>query len=79
MVKENAPGQIGINKNFTITNLDGEELIYMVFTSSENYDHKGKYTGKGEAWYTINFLESGRKSIKTLQLQILFGRQIFLK
>ena len=31
LIKENAPGQLGINKNFIITNLDGKELIYMVF------------------------------------------------
>ena len=27
--KENAPGQLGINKNFTVLNLEGKELIYM--------------------------------------------------
>ena len=32
LIKENAPGQLGINKNFTITNLDGKELLYFVFT-----------------------------------------------
>ena len=63
LIKENAPGQLGINKNFIITNLDGEELIYMVFTQQDIYDARGQKT-KTESYYVINFLESGKSSRK---------------
>jgi hypothetical protein len=60
--KENAPGQLGVNKNFTISNLDGEELIYMVFTQRDIYDSYGRKTDKKEVYYVINFIGSGRSS-----------------
>ena len=62
--KENAPGQMGVNKNFTITNMNDEELIYMVFNTQARRDAYGRKTGETDTWYTINFLESGRHSTR---------------
>lgn len=62
--KENAPGQLGVNKNFIISNLEGKELIYMVFTQEDIYNVYGRRTGEKETFYVINFLDSGRSSIK---------------
>ena len=60
--KENAPGQLGINKNFTISNLEGDELIYMVFKQRSTYPN-GIY-GKEELkpYYQMTFLESNKSS-----------------
>jgi hypothetical protein len=62
LAKENAPGQLGINKNFTISSLDGEELIYMVFKQRSTYPN-GPY-GKEELkpYYQMTFLESNKSS-----------------
>ena len=62
LAKENAPGQLGINKNFTISNLEGDELIYMVFKQRSTYPN-GPY-GKEELkpYYQMTFLESNRSS-----------------
>jgi len=59
LIKENAPGQLGINKNFTITNLDGKELLYFVFTQEPETNSRGYKTGKTLTYYTLNFIESG--------------------
>jgi hypothetical protein len=69
--KENAPGQLGINKNYTISNLQGEELIYMVFTQEDIYDVYGRKTGNVNSFYVINFFESGESSRKKNTLSAL--------
>ena len=59
LIKENAPGQLGINKNFTITNLAGDELLYFVFTQEPERNRMGYETGKILTYYTLNFINSG--------------------
>ena len=59
--KENAPGQLGINKNFTIKNLEGEELLYFVFTQEPEVNPNGYKTGKTLTYYTLNFIKSGKQ------------------
>lgn len=61
--KENAPGQLGINKNFTISNLDGKELVYMSFQQQDIYDAFGNKKDT-KSYYKITFLESNRSSNK---------------
>lgn len=61
--KENAPGQMGVNKNFTISSLEGEELCFMTFHQEEIYD-RGHKTGNQRVYYTISFVESNRSSEK---------------
>ena len=63
MIKENAPGQLGVNKNFTITNLEGKELLYFVFTQ-EDERVRGYKTGKVLTFYTLNFIESGESGVR---------------
>lgn len=63
MEKEGAPGQLGINSNFTITNLEGKELIFMAFTQRPEYQN-GYKTGKTLTYYVIEFVESGKTSKK---------------
>ena len=60
--KENAPGQLGVNKNFTISNLEGEELIYMAFKQRVVYEGGKKVT---KSYYQITFLQSNRSSTKS--------------
>ena len=59
LIKENAPGQLGINKNFTIANLAGDELLYFVFTQEPERNRYGYETGKTLTYYTLNFINSG--------------------
>lgn len=59
--KENAPGQLGINKNFTVLNLEGKELIYMAFKQRVVIINGKKET---RSYYLITFLGSNRSSIK---------------
>lgn len=61
--KENAPGQLGINKNFTISNLNGDELIYLAFQQEEVRDAWGNKK-ETKTFYKITFLESNRSSRK---------------
>ena len=61
LLKENAPGQLGINKNFTIANLEGEELLYFVFTQEPELNGRGYETGKTLTFYTLNFIQSGKQ------------------
>ena len=61
LLKENAPGQLGINKNFTIANLEGEELLYFVFTQEPELNDLGYETGKTLTFYTLNFIQSGKQ------------------
>lgn len=79
LTKENAPGQLGVNKNFTISNLEGKELIYMVFTQRDIFDARGRNTGKKEVFYVINFLESGRTARRNGTLGALGAAKLVAK
>ena len=59
LIKQNAPGQLVINKNFTIANLAGDELLYFVFTQEPERNRYGYETGKTLTYYTLNFINSG--------------------
>ena len=61
--KENAPGQLGINKNFTITNLEGKELVYIAFKQEDIYDAWGNKK-ETKSFYLITFLESNKSARK---------------
>ena len=60
--KENAPGQLGVNKNYTILNLENEALIYLAFQQEDVYDNYGRKTQEVKSFYNVNFLSSGKKS-----------------
>ena len=61
--KENAPGQMGVHKNFTISNLEGEELCFMIFHQEDIYKN-GYKTGDKRVFYTIVFAGSDQSSEK---------------
>ena len=77
--KENAPGQLGINKNYTILNLDKEPLIYMSFQQEDIYDVYGRKTKEVKSFYEINFLSSGKKSRKNGTLTALSAAKIVVR
>jgi hypothetical protein len=79
LAKENAPGQLGINKNFTISNLEGDELIYMVFKQRSTYPN-GPY-GKEELkpYYQMTFLESNRSSNRNGTMSVSGAAKIVAK
>ena len=79
LIKENAPGQLGINKNFTITNLDGKELLYFVFTQEPETNSRGYKTGKTLTYYTLNFIESGGQGRRPGTMTALGAAKIAMK
>ena len=74
--KENAPGQLGINKNYTITNLDGDDLIYMSFTQEDIRDIYGRKTDEKKTYYKITFLGSGKHGIRNGTMTALGAAKI---
>lgn len=79
LIKENAPGQLGINKNFTITNLDGKELLYFVFTQEHETNILGYRTGETLTYYTLNFIESRGQGRRTGTMTGLGAAKIAMK
>lgn len=79
LIKENAPGQLGINKNFTITNLDGKELLYFVFTQEPETNSRGYKTGETLTYYTLNFIESRGQGRRTGTMTGLGAAKIAVK
>jgi hypothetical protein len=79
VLKENAPGQIGLNKNYTITNLDGDELIYMVFSQENVYNKYGQKTDEVKSFYKINFLGSGESSRKKSTMTAKSAAKLLVK
>lgn len=74
--KENAPGQMGINKNYTISNFDGEELMYMVFNQEAIRDAWGRETKEKKVWYKITFLGSGKHGTRDGTMTLLRAAKI---
>ena len=79
LIKENAPGQLGINKDFTITNLDGKELLYFVFTQEPETNSRGYKTGETLTYYTLNFIESRGQGRRTGTMTGLGAAKIAMK
>jgi len=79
LIKENAPGQLGINKNFTITNLDGKELLYFVFTQEPETNSRGYKTGKTLTYYTLNFIENRGQGRRPGTMTALGAAKIAMK
>lgn len=79
LIKENAPGQLGINKNFTITNLDGKELLYFVFTQEFETNILGYRTGETLTYYTLNFIESRGQGMRNGTMTGLGAAKIAMK
>ena len=52
-MKKMSGGNMGVAKNYSFFNEEGEELIFMKFISRTNEDNETSF------WYEINFLQSG--------------------
>tara|TARA_B110001452_G_C14917354_1_gene320757 strand:- start:78 stop:506 length:429 start_codon:yes stop_codon:yes gene_type:complete len=79
LAKENAPGQLGINKNFTISNLEGDELIYMVFKQRSTYPNGPNGKEELRPYYQMTFLESNRYSKKNGTMYAIGAAKIVAK
>lgn len=74
--KENAPGQLGINKNFTISNLDGDKLMYMAFNQVAIRDAWGRETKEKKTWYKMTFLGSGKSGTRDGTMTLMRAAKI---
>jgi len=56
------PGDlIGLNKNYSIQNLEGEELVFLKFTMREHWDRE-EQKNVSTIWYEITFTQSGARA-----------------
>jgi len=52
---------LGINKNYSIQNLEGKELVFMKFTTREKWNEESKQY-ESKIYYDVHFSESGAKA-----------------
>ena len=56
------PGDlIGLNKNYSIQNLEGEELVFLKYTLREHWDRE-EQKNVSTIWYEITFTQSGARA-----------------
>ena len=49
----------GLQKNFSVRNLEDDELIFVKYSQKDGYDQYGRKDGSTENWYTFSFIETG--------------------